>query len=125
MHGRSEDIPLAIEAGATWSRTAEWGDMSVAFEAIAAGTDTAQMFEGLPDGRCQSRHWGYVLKGRLRVTFADHEEIIGAGEAYYLPAGHNTLVEEDAELVEFSPREEYRPTQETSAEALTGAQPGD
>lgn len=116
MHGAREDIPVAFESGPVCSRDAEWGDMNVAFEAFPAGTDTVPLFKGLPDDRCQCPHWGYLFKGRMRVRYAgDREEVIGAGEAYYLPPGHNVMVEEDSQLVEFSPRGEYQKTMEVAA----------
>jgi len=39
----------------------------------------------------------------MRVKYADHEEVITAGEAYYLAPGHLPVMEEDCEMVEFSP----------------------
>ncbi len=53
-----------------------------------------------------------MIKGRLRIKYADREETISAGEAYYLEPGHIPVIEEDAELVEFSPLAEYRKTME-------------
>ena len=41
----------------------------------------------------------------MRVKYSDHEEVITAGEAYYLAPGHNVVMEEDCEMVEFSPKE--------------------
>jgi ribosomal protein L16 Arg81 hydroxylase len=40
------------------------------------------------------------------VTYAEGEEILRAGDLFYLPPGHTPLVEEDVEFVEFS-----RPTE--------------
>jgi hypothetical protein len=51
-----------------------------------------------------------VLKGRLRILYADREESLTSGCAYYLPPGHNIVVEEDCELIEFSPKGEYEKT---------------
>jgi hypothetical protein len=31
---------------------------------------------------------GYVLKRRLTYRFADHDETVQAGDAFYLPPGH-------------------------------------
>jgi hypothetical protein len=42
----------------------------------------------------------------MSVKYADHEEVITAGEAYYLAPGHIPVMEEDCEMVEFSPNEE-------------------
>ena len=41
---------------------------TVGFESYSADADFAPIFTGLPDDRCQSRHWGVVLKGRRRRT---------------------------------------------------------
>jgi len=110
MHGTRQDIPLLFESGSSYTRDVEWGSMNVAFEFFPAGTDTTPFFKGLPDDRCQCPHWGYLLKGRMRIKYADHEEVIRAGEVYYLAPGHNVLSEEDCEVVEFSPKGEYQKT---------------
>lgn len=112
MRAKIEEVPVSFESGATYSRSIEWGGLNVAFEGLPAGLDSTPFFKGLPDNRCQCPHWGYVFKGRLRVIYADHEEVISAGEAYYLPPGHNGIVEEDTEVLEFSPMVEYAKTME-------------
>jgi hypothetical protein len=61
----------------------ELGDHTVAVEQFIAGGDMASLFRGLPDDRCQTPHWGVVLKGRLTFTYADGEDVIEAGDAYY------------------------------------------
>lgn len=125
MHGKREDVPVSFESGSMYSRDAEWGSMNVAFEAFPAGTDTGPLFKGLPDNSCQCPHWGYLLKGKMRIKYADNrEEVISAGEAYYLRPGHNVLVEEDCELVEFSPRGEYQKTMEVAARNMQAMQRG-
>ena len=101
---RLSSIPVAFEAGAAYSRDAQWGDMNVAFEGFPAGMDTRPLFKGLPEDRCQCPHWGVVLKGRLRALYASSEEVITSGQAYYLAPGHNVVIEEDCELIEFSPQ---------------------
>ena len=121
MHASRNDIPVSFEAGAAYSRDTLWGDMNVAFEGFPAGMDTRPLFEGLPHDRCQCPHWGMVLKGRLRILYADREEVLTAGEAYYLPPGHNVVVEEDCEVVEFSPKGEYDKTLQTVARNMQGA----
>jgi hypothetical protein len=70
---------------------------------LPAGLDASPLLRGLPDDRCPCPHWGYVVKGRLRVTSPDGEETCAAGDLYHMPPGHTFVVEEDAELVEFSP----------------------
>ena len=53
---------------------------------------------------------GLRIKGRLRVKYADHEEVLSAGEVYYLAPGHIPVVEEPLEIVEFSPPADYEKT---------------
>ena len=110
MRATKTDLPVAMEMPGFSSRQTEWGEHNVAFETIAGGMDATEMFAKLPDGRCQCPHWGYVIKGRLRVKYADHDEVISAGDAYYLPPGHVPVVEEDLEVIEFSPLGEYQKT---------------
>ncbi len=115
MRGSKQDVPVAVDMGGVVIRQLEWGEMNVALETFPAGTDTEPVFKGLPDDRCQCPHWGYVIKGRLRVRYKDHEETLNAGDAYYLAPGHLPIFDEDTELVEFSPRGEYQKTMEVAA----------
>lgn len=110
MRASKTDLPIASEFPGFESRQAQWGEFNVAVETIAGGMDATEMFASLPEGRCQCPHWGYVVKGRARIKFADHEEVVSAGDAYYLPPGHVPVVEEDAVIVEFSPLGEYEKT---------------
>lgn len=118
MHASKYDIPVALEAGTAYSRDTQWGEMNIAFEGFPAGMDTRPLFKGLPDDCCQCPHWGVLFKGRLKVLYALSEETIEAGQAYYLPPGHNVVVEEDSELVEFSPRHDYELTLQAVARNL-------
>jgi hypothetical protein len=83
-------------------RGSDWGDLRATVVAMPAGTDARPLFKGLPDDRCPAPHWGYVIKGQLRVIYADREEVLRTGDLYYLPPGHTAVVEEDFEGVEFS-----------------------
>ena len=126
MHGKREDIPLVAQSGSSfYRRDAEWGDMMVAFVAFPAGTDSAGLFRGLPNDSCQCPHWGYLLKGRMRVRYADHEEVVTAGEAYHMAPGHNVLMEEDCAVVEFSPKgEDYQKMWEIASRNMAAMQRG-
>ncbi|MDP8921435.1 MAG: cupin domain-containing protein [Chloroflexota bacterium] len=99
---------MAIEGTGATSRQADWGGLSVALGSFRAGTDLAALLYGLPDGRCPCPHWGYVVEGRSRVRYPGREEVVSAGDAYYLPPGHVSIFEEDTDVVEFSPREAYQ-----------------
>lgn len=125
MHARKEEVPVPNQSGSAYSRSVEWGGMNVAFEGWPAGFDSAPYFKGLPDDRCQCPHWGFVFRGRFRVIYADHEEIIRAGDVYYIPPGHNGIVEDDTEVLEISPLAEYLKTMEAverNSAAMEGSQ---
>ena len=122
MRGYKEEVPMAVDSDGVVIRLTEWGEMNVALETFPAGTDTEPIFKGLSDDRCQSPHWGYVLKGRVRVRYPDREEVIAEGEAFYMEPGHTTVFEEDTELVEFSPRGEYQKTLEVARRNVAAMQ---
>ena len=79
------------------------GGYAVCFEKHTADADLAPLFRGLPDDRAQLPRWGYVIEGRIGFRFADREETYGAGEAYYVGAGHTPVHYAGTEIVEFSP----------------------
>jgi hypothetical protein len=56
------------------------------------------------------------------VIYKDHEEVLAAGDAYYLMPGHTTRFEEPTELVEFSPLGEYQKTMEVAARNIAAMQ---
>ena len=79
--------------------------MTSAFMRMDKGVDFTPLLEGLPDNHCQCPHWGYVLKGKIFVSYTDGtEEAVEAGQMYYWPPGHTVRFEEDTEYVEFSPK---------------------
>lgn len=92
---------------AIWRQT-EWGDMRVGYETYLSDFEDAGLLKGLPDDRCQCPHWGYLIAGRMTVKYPDHEEVVNAGEAYYMAPGHTMATEAGTVLVEFSPKEEFR-----------------
>src|SRR5690349_19363850 len=80
MRGSKQDVPVAFDGMGVLLREVEWGAMNVGLERFPAGADTAPVFKGLPDDRCQCPHWGYVIKGQLRVRYEDHEETLRTGD---------------------------------------------
>ncbi len=116
MRGSKEDLPATIESEEVVIQEAEWGDIHVGFETYNEDFDIAPLLKGLPDDMCQCPHWGYVLKGRMLVRYEeeDREEVVEAGEAYYLPPGHAPIMEAGTEIVEFSPKDEYKKTMEVA-----------
>jgi hypothetical protein len=94
---------------------------TVGFETFRADADGTPLFRGLPDDRCQSPHWGYVISGRVTFRYADRDEVYEARDAYYAPPGHVPVVEAGTEVVEFSPSEEYAKTMAVVAGNLAAA----
>ena len=85
---------------------------TVGFERFDEDIDAAPLFRGLPHDRCQSPHWGVVVKGSITFRSTDREETIGAGEVYYAPPGHTPVLTAGTELIEFSPTEALQQTME-------------
>lgn len=110
MHASKDNLPVETIGDSYEGRFAEWGEFMGYFEKIKGGTDFSPLFVGLPDDSCQSPHWGYVFKGKLRFIYKDHDEVISAGEAYYAPPGHKIECLEDAETIEFSPTADFQKT---------------
>jgi quercetin dioxygenase-like cupin family protein len=93
-------------------RETEFGDMHVELGKVNTEIDVTPLLKGLPNDRCQAPHWGYLFKGRVRVNYGDREEIIEAGDTYYMEPGHTAVIEAGTEFVEFSPKEELAKTME-------------
>ena len=55
------------DMGVLESRSEELGGYMVGFRAFREDADATPLFKGLPDDRCQSPHWGYVIKGQAHV----------------------------------------------------------
>jgi len=114
---RVEENPVLV------GRYGELDGYTVGFETFHADADATPFFRGLPNDRCQSPHWGYVIAGSVTLRYDDHEETYETGDAYYAPAGHIPLVTEGTELVEFSPTEAYARTMAVVARNLEAAAP--
>jgi len=118
MHSIIKDLPVELEMHTATVRQVHWGSMTLEAGHVCQEIDTTPMFKGLPDDRCQCPHWGYVLKGKMRFKFTDHEEIYSMGEAYYAAPGHITVLEPGCEYIEFSPSDEYNKTMEVTSKNM-------
>ena len=96
------------EFGPVTDRSEEIEGYTVNFLTMAQTIDATPLFDGLPDGRCSCPHWGYVFKGKITYRFADHDEVVEAGDAFYVPEGHTPIVEEGTEFMHFSPSRELK-----------------
>jgi hypothetical protein len=94
------------DMGVAEDRTEEFDGYTVNFVSIRQDADLAPMLKGLPDDRCQCPHWGYVFKGQMTVSYAEHEDVIGPGDAFYMPPGHTPAAIAGTEFVQFSPTDE-------------------
>lgn len=116
MRVSKQDIEVKLDIpGAVMRQHMNFGDakgyerISGEYFTLAAGVDTTPLFMGLEGNLCQSPHWGYVLKGRITTTDTySFEETVSTGDLFYWPPGHNVRVEEDAEIVMFSPQHEHK-----------------
>jgi len=85
-----------------------YGNLSGECFTLSAGVDTAPLFQGLEGDLCQCPHWGFVLRGRITTTDAmGTQETVTANDLFYWPPGHNVRVDEDAEIIMFSPQHEH------------------
>lgn len=107
------DVKMQIP-GAVLRQKMDFGDasgfdkISGEYFSLASGVDTTPLFQGLEGGVCDCPHWGFVLRGRITTTNARGEkETVNADDLFYWPPGHNVSVEDDAEIVMFSPQREH------------------
>ena len=71
------------DVGIMEGRYGQLDEYTVGFEHFREDADSAPLFKGLPDDRCQSPHWGYVFSGRVTFRYADHEETESAFDWYF------------------------------------------
>ncbi|MEP7203176.1 MAG: cupin domain-containing protein [Ilumatobacteraceae bacterium] len=115
MHVAKNDVPVKIDIpGATARQVLDFGDASgfggIAGEyfSLGAGTDIAPLLQGLEGDNCQAPHWGYIIAGKVVVTYGNGTaESCEDGDLFYWPPGHSVRVERDAEVILFSPQKEH------------------
>jgi hypothetical protein len=118
MHITKNDIPVKIDSPGAIARQqtdfgAAFGVMGAEYFTMAKGADLAPLLEGLRGDMCDSAHWGYVINGTVTVTYSDGStELCAGGDVFHWPAGHSVRVEEDADLILFSPQSEHTPVLE-------------
>jgi hypothetical protein len=125
MHYQMTDLPLVEDYGEGFQgRQIEWGGMIVSYETFPKGVDATPLFKGLPGDMCQSPHWGYIIRGRMRLKCPDGDEVLQTGDVYYLEPGHVPVFEQDTEVLEFSPKAEYQKTLEVVARNMAAMERG-
>jgi hypothetical protein len=105
--------PNVQELGPGIDRSGEFDGHTINIVTITQTHSLAPLLKGLPDDMCQCPHWGYVVAGRLTVTYPDREEVFGPGDAFYMPPGHAPAAEAGSEFVQFSPTDQLATTMAT------------
>lgn len=105
-----EEAPVALATDDVEVRMTEiGGGMTAAFLRFAKGTDMRGVLAGMPDDLCPCPHWGYVLKGRLKLRTKHEDEFYEAGQAFYMSPGHAPEALEDCEVLDISPTDQWNP----------------
>jgi len=113
-----ESVTEVRDYGVAEDRTGDLDGYTVNFVSIRQDHDLAPMLSGLPGGRCSCPHWGYVLKGRMIVRYADHEEVCEAGDAFYMPPGHAPAAEAGTEFIQISPSDQLQEVEAAVVKAM-------
>jgi hypothetical protein len=116
------DLPVLVESPVLSSRRIDVDGVAVVFDDFHIDGDAEPVFAGLPDGRCQCPHWGFVVSGRLTLRYADRVEVFDAGDAYVATPGHIPAVTAGTRTVDFSPTAELDKTLAVLAANLTPAE---
>jgi hypothetical protein len=115
MHIAKNSVDVKMEIpGAVIRQQTDFGDatglgkISGEYFSLSAGVDTTPLFQGLLGNSCQCPHWGFVLNGQITTT-DEHgmQETVKKNDLFYWPPGHNVKVDEDAEIIMFSPQREH------------------
>ena len=119
-----ESATRIADYGVAEDRSADLDGYTVNFVTIKQSHDLAPMLKSLPGGNCSCPHWGYVLKGRVIVRYDGREEILEAGDAFYMSPGHAPEAEAGTELVQISPTDELAVVESALAKSMQAAPPG-
>ena len=118
----SSNPDRVTDFGPAIDRSSELDGYTVNFVTITQTHDLGPMLASLPGGNCSCPHWGVVTAGRLTVHYADREDdVIEAGDAYYMTPGHVPEVEAGTEFVMFSPAAQLAATDAAIVAALQAA----
>jgi hypothetical protein len=103
-----ETMPVAMEGDGLEIRLDQAGEMTVGVFRLPRGTDFRPLLRGLEGDLCQCPHWGYVVKGSVRMHTPTGPQDYEAGQAFYWGPGHAPEAVEDVEYVDFSPTHELK-----------------
>lgn len=93
------------------------------FVSIRETHDLNEVFKAIPGGSCPVPHWGYVSNGKMTIRYDDdQQEVVEAGDAYYLRPGHLPVFEAGTELLIISPSKEYEELEAVFAQLAAGGE---
>jgi hypothetical protein len=108
MRISKKDLPVTAQTGEYTGTWAEAGGIHFAFETCTAGYSMDELVRIFPDNACPVEHWGYIFTGQVRVEYTDgSEEILNAGDAFYIPPGHRPYMLADTELLQLTRKSEH------------------
>ncbi len=109
MKIQKENIAVSMQNAGLIMRTQPgFGGMVVSYNEYPKGMDASALLQGLKNNSCQCPHWGYMIQGVMRIKYDDGtEEVLSAGDVFYLRAGHNGIIDEDTKIIEFNPEKEF------------------
>ena len=115
MHVAKDDVNVKMDKpGAILRQKKDFGSVrgydkiSAEYFSLSAGVDTTPLCQGLEGNQCQSPHSGYVIKGLATMTDKNGlKETVRTNDLFYQPPEHNVKIEEDADIIMFSPQEEH------------------
>lgn len=109
------EFPPAID------RSTDVDGYTIEFVTIKQDHSLAPMLATLPGGHCSCPHWGYLLSGTMTIHYGDHDEVLEAGDAFYMPPGHVPEATAGTEFVLFSPADLLAATNDAVMKGMQSA----
>jgi mannose-6-phosphate isomerase-like protein (cupin superfamily) len=75
------------------------GGMTIGRATYEPGWKWSEHVGDSPEDRCQVEHLGIVLSGRAAVVGPDYDEVMGPGDLFAVPPGHDSWVVGDEPYV--------------------------
>ena len=103
----SSAMPVGFEGNGVELRTRASDGMTFGWVRLAKGVNLAPATLQLTEDLCPCPHWGYMIKGKVRMRANDGDRDYEAGQAFYWAPGHAPEAVEDSEYVDVSPTGEF------------------
>ncbi len=119
-----DEVSRVMDFELAEDRAQELGDYRVDFIEIKQDHDLTAVLAGLPDGRCPCPHWGYLFAGEITVHYADHDEVLSEGDAFYMSPGHVPGAKAGSRFIQWSPTDQMHAVELAMAERVRQLQGG-